>query len=339
MSARVIGLFVVVMAVSSTSAPQAGGAYVAGCVRWATVTVTTPEGEQWQKTVCVEGESGPGDRTDGAQGVAAPGGGSGGQSRCTSTPYGPLDEVRRIWESVNNGQKPDVDEPAAGSDPVTDLGNVASGSWYRITPSSIEILYRFNCVDPPEVYSRWVTVTPTSTGGLDPTVTPPDLIPLAWARAQRQLPTPVPRIAPSDLAADGFAFVQAKTFFWVDQAAGQWENVSATAALGGLSLTVTVVPELLVVATGDGTTLQCPGAPPPFPPGGDPETFVGCGHVYEHSSATAENGRTFPVTVAIVWHATWQASNGESGDLGSLTTTSAVRELPVAEIQAVVVDG
>ncbi len=53
----------------------------------------------------------------------------------------------------------------------------------------------------------------------------------------------------------------------------------------------------------------------------------------------APNGKTFPVTVAIVWHATWQASNGESGDLGSLTTTSAVRELPVAEIQAVVVDG
>ena len=240
---------------------------------------------------------------------------------------------------MNKGEKPDVDEPAAGSDPVRDLGNVASGSWYRITPSSIEILYRFNCVDPTEVYSRWVTVTPTSSGGLDPTVTPPDLIPLAWERAQRQLPTPVPRIAPADLAPDGFAFVQAKTFFWVDQAAGQWENVSATASLAGLSLTVTVVPELLVVTTGDGTTLQCPGAPPPFPPGGDPDTFVGCGHVYEHSSATAANGKTFPVTVAIVWHATWQASNGESGDLGSLTTTSAVRELPVAEIQAVVVDG
>ncbi len=141
-------------------------------------------------------------------------------------------------------------------------------------------------------------MTPTSSGGLDPTVTPPDLIPLAWERVKRQLPTPVPRIAPADLADDGFAFVQAKTFFWVDQAAGQWENVSATASLAGLSLTVTVVPELLVVTTGDGTTLQCPGAPPPFPTGADPDTFVGCGHVYEHSSATAENGKTFPVTVA-----------------------------------------
>ena len=237
------------------------------------------------------------------------------------------------------GEQPDLDDPAAGSDPGTDLGNVATGSWYRVNAVHIEILYRFSCVDPPESYSRWVTVTPTSRRRPRPDVTPPDLIPLAWARAQRQLPTPVPRIAPADLAPDGFAFVQAKTFFWVDQAAGQWENVSATASLAGLSVTVTAVPELLVVTTGDGTTLQCPGAPPPFPPGGDPDTFDGCGHVYEHSSATAPNGETFPVTVAIVWHATWQASNGESGDLGRLTTTSAVRDLPVAEIQAVVVDG
>jgi hypothetical protein len=149
----------------------------------------------------------------------------------------------------------------------------------------------------------------------------------------------VPRVAPADLAPDGFAYVQTETFFWVDQTAGQWDTVTATASLAGLSLTVTVEPELLVVTTGDGATLQCPGAPPAFPSGADPSAFGGCGHVYEHSSATAPNGRTFPVTVAIVWHATWQASNGESGDLGSLTTTSAVRELPVAEVQAVVVDG
>ena len=49
--------------------------------------------------------------------------------------------------------------------------------------------------------------------------------------------------------------------------------------------------------------------------------------------------KTYPVTVAIVWHATWQSSNGESGDLGILTTTSVTRDLPVAEIQAVVTQG
>jgi hypothetical protein len=50
----------------------------------------------------------------------------------------------------------------------------------------------------------------------------------------------------------------------------------------------------------------------------------------------APNGESFPVTVTIMWHATWSASNGQSGDLGYLSTTSATRDLQVAEVQAVI---
>ena len=70
--------------------------------------------------------------------------------------------------------------------------------------------------------------------------------------------------------------------------------------------------------------------------GTDPEEFEGCEHVYTDSSAMAPNGETFEVTVTIVWDISWQASNGESGVMAPLTT-SANRDLPVAEIQAVVV--
>jgi hypothetical protein len=52
----------------------------------------------------------------------------------------------------------------------------------------------------------------------------------------------------------------------------------------------------------------------------------------------APNGETWPVTVSIVWHATWSANTGEGGDLGFVETTAPVRQLPVAEIQAVIVD-
>jgi hypothetical protein len=298
------------------------------CVKWVTVVVTTAFGEEVHKTVCQkwEGEPGP-------QPIAAPGGGSGGQSRCTSTPYGPLAKVRAIWDSINRGEEPVIRN---GSDPDYAF---FIGTWYRISRSQIQIRYLVTCVDPTERYDTWVTVTPTEGGGLAPQVTPEQLIPNVWARVQRQLPTPIPHIAPADLAADGFAFVQTPAFFWVDQAPGQWGDVSATAAVAGLSLTVTAAPEQLVVSTGDGKTVQCTGAPTPFPAGADPATFAGCSHVYRHSSATAPNGETFPVTVAIVWHATWQASNGQSGDLGTLTTTSATRDLAVAEIQAVVTEG
>ncbi len=309
-------------------------------MKWVTSTITTAEGQRREITVCQRWEGGDGDGDDGTGGTAAPGGGAGGRTVCTSTPRGDLDEVRAVWRAINANRDPDPEDPVFTDDEIQDgtPDRVVERSWYRINGGHVQVLYAISCPGQP-IVERWVTLNPNANGGLDPEVTPPDLIPLAWDRAQRQLPTPVPRVAPADLAPDGFAYVQTETFFWVDQTAGQWDTVTATASLAGLSLTVTVEPELLVVTTGDGATLQCPGAPPPFPAGADPGTFEGCGHVYEHSSATAPNGRTFPVTAAIVWHATWQASNGESGDLGSLTTTSTVRDLPVAEVQAVVVDG
>lgn len=52
----------------------------------------------------------------------------------------------------------------------------------------------------------------------------------------------------------------------------------------------------------------------------------------------APNGQTWPVTVSIVWHVTWSATTGEGGDLGYVSTASAVRQLPVAEIQVVITD-
>jgi len=50
-----------------------------------------------------------------------------------------------------------------------------------------------------------------------PVGTPADLIPKAFERVRRQLPTPIPQIGPADLAPDGYAFVQNPAIFWVDQ--------------------------------------------------------------------------------------------------------------------------
>lgn len=68
------------------------------------------------------------------------------------------------------------------------------------------------------------------------------------------------------------------------------------------------------------------------------EGIPGCAYAYRHSSATAENGETFPVVATMVWHASWTATIGEGGDLGYISTTSDVRELPVGEIQAIITD-
>ena len=90
-------------------------------------------------------------------------------------------------------------------------------------------------------YWQAINGTPEAPG--PPIVTPQDLVPGAFDSVERQLPTPVPVIAPADRNANGFAYVQNRTFFWVEQVPGQWAPVSATAAVPGLSVTVTAVPE------------------------------------------------------------------------------------------------
>jgi hypothetical protein len=143
--------------------------------------------------------------------------------------------------------------------------------------------------------------------------------------------------APADFNPDGFTFVQNHTFFWVDQQQGQWAPVTGSASAGGITVSVQATPQRLIIDTGDGQTLTCAGAPPAFVKGMDPTTFQGCAHIYRDSSAMAPNGATFPVTVTIEWSASWSASTGEGGDLGVRRTTSAVRQLAVAESQAVIV--
>ncbi|MBA3606853.1 MAG: hypothetical protein H0W46_12950 [Acidimicrobiia bacterium] len=211
-------------------------------------------------------------------------------------------------------------------------------SSYRLeADGTYSTLYRAACPwGATFVWFGTAATDPVAAAAAPPIVTPAMLLPDLFASVERVLPRPVPRIAPADNDPDGYAFVQNPVFFWVDQGDGQWSTVSGTASVPGLSVTVQAVPEELVVSTGDGNVFSCAGAPPAFPVGTDPLAFDGCAYTYRDSSAMAENGETFPVTVSIVWHVTWDASNGEAGDLGTLTTMSDTRYLPVAEIQALI---
>jgi hypothetical protein len=179
---------------------------------------------------------------------------------------------------------------------------------------------------------RWVD----SPVGGQPAISAADLVPGVWVSVQRQLPTPIARIAPADFERHGFAFVQNPTFFWVDQAQGQWAPVTGSSSAGGITVSVQATPQRLVVDTGDGETVTCERVPPAFVQGMDPTTFQGCEHVYRDSSAMSPNGETFPVTVTIEWTASWSASDGQGGSLGTRRTMSAPRQLAVAESQAIV---
>lgn len=246
-----------------------------------------------------------------------------------------------VYTEVNAGSTPDPANPNVIDNVILgSIGGVTQRPWFRNQGGTPQLQYRFNCPATGQTYDDWVDVVAQG-GTFVPQPQPEDLLPELYERVVQELPTPIPRIAPADWMPEQWTYVHLPTFFWVDQSQGQWAPITATASVPGLSVTATAVPERLIVHPGDGSgDITCEGAPPAFVQGrDDPETFDGCEHAYRDSSAMAPSGDAFAVTVDIIWHATWSASNGESGDLGSVSTTSATRPLPVAEIQALVTDG
>jgi hypothetical protein len=125
--------------------------------------------------------------------------------------------------------------------------------------------------------------------------------------------------------------VNVPTWLWL---AGPWTAVHATAAVPGVSVTATAVPQLVTWRMGDGSMVVCHGPGTPFRAGDNPDaSSPTCGHTYRESSASATGG-VFTVTATITWNVTW-AGGGGNGAFGGLTTTAAV-QMPVAESQAIV---
>jgi hypothetical protein len=276
----------------------------------------------------------------------ATGGGGGAESACSWRPLGPVAEVAAAQAAINAGQTPNVANPSSDGvlvivPGVMDMAGTST-SWYRVTGTTAQI-YQEQICNGVRTSLGWFDLVADGAGGLVVQVTAQDLVPGAYDQVVRQLPTPIPRIGPADEDEDGYAYVNTPAIFWLDEVPGQWATVSGQASAGGITVTVQADPVELVVDPGDGSApLRCTQFRPvrradaapgkSFPPAGS------CTHRYVDASSMAPDGATWPVTVSIVWHATWSANTGEGGDLGYVETTSPVRRLPVAEIQAVIVD-
>lgn len=250
---------------------------------------------------------------------------------------GPASEVSRVIAEAQAGQIPITKTSTyLAQEGRTSSGGAIGGwsSWFRVVGDEVQVRHMVRCEGELSWRSEWLTIGPDGT----PVARPQDYIPALRDNVTRRVPSPVPRIAPADEDANGWTYVNLDTYFWVDGGPGQWDVVSATASVPGLSVTVQAVPQRLVVDPGDGSrTFSCEGQPPVASNAVWYEGMPGCVHRYVNSSAMAGNEQTFPVVLAIDWSVTWSASNGEAGDLGSMRTTSAVRPLAVAEIQAVLV--
>lgn len=151
----------------------------------------------------------------------------------------------------------------------------------------------------------------------DPGVVARDLAEEAFA--QLRVTPPVARSNP----AGGIAVINIPTWLWVDD----WVPLRSAASAAGVTATVTATPVGVVWDPGDGSDpLSCGGPGVAYdvsrPAVGQ---STDCSFTYTRAA-----GR-FTITATQRWHVTYTATNGQSGDLGEVTSTAAlpidVREL------------
>jgi hypothetical protein len=112
--------------------------------------------------------------------------------------------------------------------------------------------------------------------------------------------------------------------------------ITATATIPGLSATVTAEATDIEWATGsqiagDTTMISC------HPWGSTKSAQDGCAWTPAYPSVGKVTGTTderYHGTVTIIWQVSWQATNGASGALGELRTTTPI-EMGVQEIQTI----
>lgn len=138
--------------------------------------------------------------------------------------------------------------------------------------------------------------------------------------AKVAIPKPAaPQGGPAGVAlADGrpYTAVNATTWFWVDESS--WQSVSDRESGAGMWVEVNLEPTRLRLSPGDGSPdVTCAGPGRAWTQGTDPfaEAPGGCHHIYKKAGDVN-------ATISIDWHATWTASGGQSGDFGTVTSTT-----------------
>lgn len=167
-----------------------------------------------------------------------------------------------------------------------------------------------------------------------PQLTPEELGTIAFDEVLRLLPRPAPVLSPS-VATGGYVNFES----WL--AVNDPGIVTATAAIPGLSATATAGVVQVEWTPGDGApAVECE----PFgalPPSADALGPAPCGHTWRAPSSPKAGGtgdQQFMGMVALVWDASWTASNGASGSLGQARSEIALPYV-VREIQTIGVEG
>ena len=133
-----------------------------------------------------------------------------------------------------------------------------------------------------------------------------------------------PRITTDD-GVEGAAVVGVDTWVWA--ASGTPSHVEVRATAGSTSVTVSADAAGLSLSAPRVRT-RCTGWGEPWREGTSREGDGDCVIVFTRSAAHV------PLTVSATYDITWTSTNGQSGTLDALTTTTTI-DLPVAEIQTI----
>lgn len=149
----------------------------------------------------------------------------------------------------------------------------------------------------------------------------------AEAVAQLTLPDATPKFGPDpsvnkwNMLAVGFPI-----WLWTD---GQTQ-LTSSASVRGYTVTLVATRTLVQFSMGDGTTVSCT-ATAAYTPAVKPGTpSPNCGHVYQ----LKPDSGSYRVAALASWNVTWSVL-GQSGTIP--ITKGAARQLPIGELQAVVV--
>jgi hypothetical protein len=107
-----------------------------------------------------------------------------------------------------------------------------------------------------------------------------------------------------------------------------WRPVTAHAAAGGVSVTVSAQPQRVTWQMGDGHTVTCKGPGAAYDPRLSWQQNLkrrSCGYIYRKPSASQPGG-TFTVTATVDYAVSWQATGAPGGgSLGSRGRSASTR--------------
>lgn len=204
-----------------------------------------------------------------------------------------------------------LDEAQSRSADILDAG------WAGKRPDGPGAWFRKTCPD-----GRATTIWVPAAEVVDPAALAEE------ARSRTVVPLPGVNLNPG---AGQDQVVNLETWMWVDS----WEPVSATAAAGPVTVTVTATPVRVEWSMGNGDVVVCSGPGTRYDPARAPDAqATECSYTYRSSSAGAP-GSDFTITATSVWQVTWSATGvAAGGEFGLLRRTNSVN-VRVSEIQAV----